>query len=71
LANPSVPLRLADEKSRIQYFKFETLEKQWWSYLRKIKVAKTIFHKRFAHNLTIFIIGKIWVNIGIFLFLKG
>jgi hypothetical protein len=26
---------------------------------------KLFFYKRFAHNLTIFLIGKIWLNIGI------
>jgi hypothetical protein len=59
LANPSVPLRVVDEKSRI--IEFETLEKQCWSYLRNIKTAINYFYKHFAHNLHLEM-----SNIGIF-----
>jgi hypothetical protein len=38
LANPSDPLRLTDEKSRI-YIEFETLEKQCWLHPRNVKTV--------------------------------
>jgi hypothetical protein len=44
---------------------FETLEKQCCSYLRNIKTAINNFCKPFAHNLPIFFIGELWLNIGI------
>jgi hypothetical protein len=48
------------------YIEFETLEKQCWSYLRNIKTAiNYFFYKHFAHNLPIFLLDKIWLNIGI------
>jgi hypothetical protein len=49
-----------------EYIEFETLEKQCWSYLRSIKTAiNYFFNKHFTLNLPIFLIGKIWLNIGI------
>jgi hypothetical protein len=47
------------------YIEFEMLEKQCCSYLRNIKTAINYVCKRFEHNLLIFLIGKIWMNIGI------
>jgi hypothetical protein len=48
------------------YIECETWEKQCWSYLRNIRTAiNYFFYKRFAHNLLIFLIGNIWLNIGI------
>jgi hypothetical protein len=48
------------------YSECETLEKWCWSYLRNIKAAINYFYKNFPHNLTIFLIGKMFPNIGIF-----
>jgi hypothetical protein len=53
LANPSVPLRLADEKSRNYWV---------WNFGKTMLVKKLFFYKRFAHNLPIFLIG---LNSGI------
>jgi hypothetical protein len=48
------------------YIEFEMLEKQWWSYLRNIKTAiNYFFYKRYTHNLSLFLTGKFWLNIGI------
>jgi hypothetical protein len=47
------------------YIEFETLEKQCWSYIRNIKTAVNYFYTYFTDNLPIFLIGKIWQNIGI------
>jgi hypothetical protein len=57
-------IRLADEKTG--YIEFQTLDKHSWLYLRNIKTAiNYCFYKWCAHNLPIFLIGKIWLNIGI------
>jgi hypothetical protein len=65
LANPSFPRRLSDlEIMDINWV--WNLEKQCWSYLRNIKTAiNYFFYERFALNQPIFLIGKIWMNIGI------
>jgi hypothetical protein len=48
------------------YIELELLENHFWSYLRNIKTAiNYFFYKCFAHNLPIFLVGKIWLNIGI------
>jgi hypothetical protein len=64
LANPSVPLYVLLMRNR-GCIEFETLENQCWSHLRNIKTAMNYFYKYFAHILPIFLIGKIWLNIGI------
>jgi hypothetical protein len=64
LSNPRVTPWLNDEKS-IGNIDIETLDKQCWSYIqyiRNIKTARNYFNKRFAHNLSIFLIGKIFYS---------
>jgi hypothetical protein len=61
LANPSFRHGLLMRNQG--FIEFEMLEKQCWSYQRQ---QKTIVYKHFAHNLPIFLIGEIWLNIGIF-----
>jgi hypothetical protein len=47
------------------YIEFEMLGKQCCSsYLRNSKTAKNTIYKRFSHNLPIFVLGIIWLNIG-------
>jgi hypothetical protein len=48
------------------YIEFDTLEKQCWAYLGN-KATNYFFYKRFAHvsTHTVFLIGKIYLNIGI------
>jgi hypothetical protein len=42
-----------------EYIEFETLKKQFWSYVRNIKTAiNYFFYKRFAQNLPKFLLRK-------------
>jgi hypothetical protein len=61
LANPSVSLMR--NRGSVE---FETLEKTVLVISKEyLDSNKLFFYKRFVHNLPIFLIGKIWLNIGI------
>jgi hypothetical protein len=63
LANPSVPLRLADEKSRIYWV--WNVGKAEFVIWKEYEDSNKLFFTHFLQIKTIFLIGKIWLNIAI------